>query len=65
MQHLQWVSEYYQSEAKLLMETRKLCGHYLKSAFNVRLLRSALSKATTAQEVYQLIDSYEESDDQD
>ena len=65
VQHLQWVSEYYQSEAKLLMETRKLCGHYLKSAFNVRLLRSALSKATTAQEVYQLIDSYEESDDQD
>lgn len=65
MQHLRWVDEYYQSEAKLLTETRKLCGHYLKSAFNVRLLRSALSQATTSQEVYQLIDAYEESEEEE
>ncbi|VVT43212.1 putative tRNA-dihydrouridine synthase [Chlamydia avium] len=64
VQHLRWVEEYYQSEEKLLVETRKLCGHYLKCAFNVRLLRSALSRATTSKEVYQLIDSYEESDEE-
>lgn len=64
IQHLQWVEEYYQSEAKFLCETRKLCGHYLISASKVRFLRSALSKAISVQEVYQLIDDYEEADDE-
>ncbi|SGA09293.1 dihydrouridine synthase [Chlamydia abortus] len=64
IQHLQWVEEYYQSEAKFLSETRKLCGHYLISASKVRFLRSALSKATSVQEVYQLIEDYEEADDE-
>lgn len=64
LQHLHWVEEYYQSEAKFLTETRKLCGHYLISAAKVRFLRSALSKAISSQEVYQLIDDYEEADDE-
>lgn len=62
VQHLSFVEEYYKSEAKFLTETRKLCGHYLTSASHVRILRSALSKATSIREVYQLIAAYEEVD---
>ncbi|WP_213358217.1 tRNA dihydrouridine synthase DusB [Chlamydiifrater phoenicopteri] len=56
--HLQYVEEYYSSEAKLLTETRKLCGHYLVSSANVRFLRSALGKAKTREEIYSAVERY-------
>lgn len=62
VQHLQWVEEYYQSEAKFLSETRKLCGHYLICASKVRFLRASLARASSYHEVYQLIEAYEEED---
>ncbi|WP_066481934.1 tRNA dihydrouridine synthase DusB [Candidatus Chlamydia sanziniae] len=64
IQHMQWVEEYYQSESKFLTETRKLCGHYLVSAAKVRFLRAALAKALSFQEVYKLIEDYQEADDE-
>lgn len=60
VQHLQWIEEYYQSEEKLLTDTRKLCGHYLILSPKVRSLRANLAKASSSQEVYQLIDGFEE-----
>ncbi|WP_201456467.1 tRNA dihydrouridine synthase DusB [Chlamydia sp. 17-3921] len=60
VQHLQWIEEYYQSETKLLSETRKLCGHYLVSASKVRFLRASLATASSCREVYKLIEDYEE-----
>ncbi|ACZ32658.1 dihydrouridine synthase family protein [Chlamydia pneumoniae LPCoLN] len=63
LEHMRLVEDYYQSETKFLSETRKLCGHYLISAAKVRFLRSSLAKATSYQEVYQLVNDYEEADD--
>ena len=60
IQHLQWIEEYYQSEEKLLTDTRKLCGYYLILSPKVRSLRAGLAKASSAKEIYQLIENFEE-----
>ncbi|ESN89147.1 tRNA-dihydrouridine synthase [Chlamydia suis MD56] len=65
LQHLQWIEEYYQSEEKFLTDTRKLCGHYLILSPRVRSLRASLAKASSSQEVYQLISLFEESAEED
>lgn len=59
LQHLQWIEEYYQSEEKFLVDTRKLCGHYLILSAKVRQLRADLAKASSSKEVYDAILSFE------
>lgn len=58
--HLNYINEFYENdERRLLTEAKKLCGWYLVLAEGVKKLRTELSKAGTAEQVFELINKQE------